>query len=201
MFGLDFCVATFSRDFLVLPWRLLWTTWDTTAACSIKKKVLEFILATISLKKRRKLYYIMRFYISSRTSLSFHNFLRNYCVCASLPETEIEKCNEIENRIYVFLLKHLMVIYKPWRRKLRLRLKFIYSEKTTNFCEIFTLLLSYVVPVKSKVKILAAFSEYMNFTSQSSNKSKEDNPKNEDRWSCFDFAAFAVNHDLPRSRK
>ena len=113
MFGLDFCVATFSRDFLVLPWRLLWTTWDTTAACSIKKKVLEFILATISLKKRRKLYYIMRFYISSRTSLSFHNFLRNYCVCASLPETEIEKCNEIENRIYVFLLKHLMVIYKP----------------------------------------------------------------------------------------
>ena len=153
MFDLDFWVATFSRDFLVLPWRLLWTTWDTTAACSIKKKVLEFILATISLKKRRKLYYIMRFYISSRTSLSFHNFLRNYCVCASLPETEIEKCNEIENRIYVFLLKHLMVIYKPWRRKLRLRLKFIYSEKTTNFCEIFTLLLSYVLPVKSKVEI------------------------------------------------
>ena len=32
-------------------------------------------------------------------------------------------------------------------------LKFIYSEKATKFCEIFTLLLSYVVPVKSKVKI------------------------------------------------
>ena len=30
-------------------------------------------------------------------------------------------------------------------------LKFIYSEKATKFCEIFTLLLSYVVPVKSKV--------------------------------------------------
>ena len=29
-----------------------------------------------------------------------------------------------------------------------LRLKFIYSEKVTKFCEIFTLLLSYVVPVK-----------------------------------------------------
>ena len=46
-------------------------------------------------------------------------------------------------------------------------LKFIYSEKATKFCEIFTLLLSYnVVPVKSKVKILqnfVAFSEYMNF--------------------------------------
>ena len=45
-------------------------------------------------------------------------------------------------------------------------LKFIYSEKATKFCEISTLLLSYLVPVKSKVKILqnfVAFSEYMNF--------------------------------------
>ena len=35
-----------------------------------------------------------------------------------------------------------------------------------KICEIFTLLLSYVVPVKSKVKIsqnFVAFSEYMNF--------------------------------------
>ena len=31
--------------------------------------------------------------------------------------------------------------------------KLIYSEKATKFCEIFTLLLSYAVPVKSKVKI------------------------------------------------
>ena len=45
-------------------------------------------------------------------------------------------------------------------------LKLIYSEKATKFCEIFTLLLSYVVPVKSKVEIsqnFVAFSEYMNF--------------------------------------
>ena len=44
--------------------------------------------------------------------------------------------------------------------------KFIYSEKATKFCEIFPLLLSYVVPVKSKGKIsqnFVAFSEYMNF--------------------------------------
>ena len=44
--------------------------------------------------------------------------------------------------------------------------KFICSEKATKFCEIFTLLLSYVVPVKSKVKNLlnfVAFSECMNF--------------------------------------
>ena len=40
------------------------------------------------------------------------------------------------------------------------------SEKATKVCEIFTLLLSYVVPVKSKVEIsqnFVAFSEYMNF--------------------------------------
>ena len=45
-------------------------------------------------------------------------------------------------------------------------LKFVYSEKAPKFCEIFTLPLSYVVPVKSKVNILqnfVAFSEYMNF--------------------------------------
>ena len=46
-------------------------------------------------------------------------------------------------------------------------LQFTYSEKATKFCEIFTLLLSYVVPVKRKVKISqnwVAFSEYMNFS-------------------------------------
>ena len=45
--------------------------------------------------------------------------------------------------------------------------KFIYSEKATKFCEISTVYLSYVVPVKSTaVEILlncVAFSEYMNF--------------------------------------
>ena len=45
-------------------------------------------------------------------------------------------------------------------------IKFIYSEKATKFWEITTLLMSYVVPVKSKLEILqnfVAFSEYMNF--------------------------------------
>jgi hypothetical protein len=44
--------------------------------------------------------------------------------------------------------------------------KFIYSEKATKFCEISTLLLSYVAPVKGKVEIsqnFVAFSEYVNF--------------------------------------
>ena len=44
---------------------------------------------------------------------------------------------------------------------------YVYSEKATKFCKIFTFLLSPVVLVKSKVKILqnfVAFSEYTNFT-------------------------------------
>ena len=44
--------------------------------------------------------------------------------------------------------------------------KFIYSEKATKFCEISTLILSYLVPVKSEVEIsqnFVAISEYMNF--------------------------------------
>ena len=46
-------------------------------------------------------------------------------------------------------------------------IKFIYSEKATKFCKTFTLLLTTVHTVKSKVKIsqnFVAFSEYMNFT-------------------------------------
>ena len=46
-------------------------------------------------------------------------------------------------------------------------LKFIYSEKATKFWEIFTLILTTVHTVKSKMKIsqnFVAFSEYMNFT-------------------------------------
>ena len=45
-------------------------------------------------------------------------------------------------------------------------LLFIYSEKATQFCEISTIDLSYVVTVKSTVEILqnfVVFSEYMNF--------------------------------------
>ena len=47
------------------------------------------------------------------------------------------------------------------------RVKFIYSETATKFCEIFPLFLNTVHTVKSKGKILqnfVAFSEYMNFT-------------------------------------
>ena len=47
------------------------------------------------------------------------------------------------------------------------KVKFIYSEKATKFCEISTLLLSYEVSVKRKVEIsqnCVAFSKYMNFS-------------------------------------
>ena len=49
---------------------------------------------------------------------------------------------------------------------LSMQVKYIYSEKGTKFCELFTLLLPCLVPVKSKVEIsqnFVAFSEYMNF--------------------------------------
>ena len=55
-------------------------------------------------------------------------------------------------------------------------LKFIYSEKATQFCKISTLLLSVYIVDKSKVEIsqnFVAFSEYMNFKE----KSREDKVK------------------------
>ena len=58
-------------------------------------------------------------------------------------------------------IRHLFLNFLP-----KMMLKFVYSGKATKFCEISTLLLSYVVPVTSKVKIsqnFVAFSEYMNF--------------------------------------
>ena len=57
----------------------------------------------------------------------------------------------------------------------RMYLKFIYSEKATKVCEMFILLLSYVVLVESKVKIsqnFVDFSEYMNFKMTDLIKSK-----------------------------
>ena len=55
-------------------------------------------------------------------------------------------------------------------------LKFIYSEKATKFCEIFTLLLTTVHTVKSKVKILqnfVVFSKYMNFNTKNYKKTPQ----------------------------
>ena len=49
------------------------------------------------------------------------------------------------------------------------KVKFIYSEKATNFCEISNVDLSYIVTVKFTMEIpqnFVAFSEYMNFKRQ-----------------------------------
>ena len=67
---------------------------------------------------------------------------------------KMELNSEFENNSLYFLFNSCYV-------------KFIYSEKPTRFCEISTVNLSYVVPVKSTVEIsqnFVAFSEYMNFT-------------------------------------
>ena len=52
-----------------------------------------------------------------------------------------------------------------WKNNLQCFIKFIHSEKATNFCEISDL--SYVVMVKSTLEIsqnFVSFSEYMNFS-------------------------------------
>ena len=70
---------------------------------------------------------------------------------------------------YIGLLTDKAV--QPKSTKIYRVVNFIYSEKATKFCEMFTLLLSYVVPVKSKAKIsqnFLAFSEYMNFNRKNS---------------------------------
>ena len=58
-------------------------------------------------------------------------------------------------------------------------IKFVYSEKATQFCEISTLLLSTVHTDKSKVEILQnfmAFSEYMNFIKKKKQHHDKKNP-------------------------
>ena len=57
------------------------------------------------------------------------------------------------NRLSNLANRTKIIIGRPTSRG-AFHVKFIYSEKTTKFCENFTLLLSYVVPVKRKVKIL-----------------------------------------------
>ena len=59
---------------------------------------------------------------------------------------------------------YLILILVPWCQD---KVKFIYSEKASKCCEIFTLHLPKVHTVKSKVKIsqtFVAFSEFMNFS-------------------------------------
>ena len=76
------------------------------------------------------------------------------------------------------------------------RLKFIYSEKATKFCEISTLLLTVCTVVNSKVEIsqnFVAFSEYMNFNKLSGSYKAKSLAKNQLKgnhctlWICWQF--------------
>ena len=73
-----------------------------------------------------------------------------------------QRIRVLQTKAKLSLTEYKRRLQHAWCRPL----KFIYSEKATKFCEIFTLLLATVNTVKSKVKILqnfVAFSEYMNF--------------------------------------
>ena len=48
-----------------------------------------------------------------------------------------------------------------------IHLKFIYSEKATNFCNISSVDLSCVLTIKSTMEHFVAFSQYMNFMIES----------------------------------
>ena len=67
----------------------------------------------------------------------------------------------------VFLIWESLIDSKdlyPTKSRIRIlecHLKFIFSEKATKFCEVSTLLLSYVVPVKSKVEISQNFVAFL----------------------------------------
>ena len=76
-----------------------------------------------------------------------------------------------EQRLNNWVNFQLSIMKKLWdiAQENLVYIKFLYSEKSTKFWEISTLLLSYVVPVKSKVETsinFLALSEYMNFNFQ-----------------------------------
>ena len=80
---------------------------------------------------------------------------------------------------------------------LKILIKLIYSEKATKFCEIPTVDLSYVVPVKSTVEILqnfVAFSEYMNFDFWNLNLLLQEGKKPYDFLIKFDMTYRSVLH-------
>ena len=94
--------------------------------------------------------------------------------------------------------KEVQAAMELYHRPGNFTLKFIYSEKATKFCEIFTLLLllSYVVPVKRKMKIsqnFMAFSEHMNFNIQSKWQIQVLEPNN---IYCFADAQLIFTGDL-----
>ena len=79
------------------------------------------------------------------------------CIAIFISSTQNwEKSFILTNKIYVMIRwkKNWIIIQIFNIRQSNFIIKFIYSEKATKFCEIFTLLLTVSTVVKSKVKIL-----------------------------------------------
>ena len=77
-------------------------------------------------------------------------------------------------------------------------IKFIYSEKATNFCEISTIDLSYVVTVQSKVGIsqnFVAFLEYMNFKQNRTKWGKYFTCQRRLAWGCITVIPRIICHN------
>ena len=105
---------------------------------------------------------------------SYANICASLIVCGNLKSSKIKISqqqfeyslhlnNETRGHCAVFAQNDFWGQYLPNTFS---NLKFIYSEKPTQFCEISIVDLSYVVTVKSTVEIsqnFVAFSEYMNF--------------------------------------
>ena len=84
----------------------------------------------------------------------------------TIPASRMMKAPNERARLYLLLAWFHAIVQERLRYCPLGKLKFIYSEKVTKFCEIFPLLLTTVHTVKSKGKFsqnFVAFSEYMNF--------------------------------------
>ena len=107
-------------------------------------------------------------------------FSSNFSICISMDSIEASYCDlqrfvsSIGNMDLILSHLQLTVDFKAIIDLfLTFMLKFIYSDKATKFCEISTVDLSYVVPVKSTVEIsqnFVTFSEYMKFNQMFSAK-------------------------------
>ena len=102
--------------------------------------------------------------------VKFHNFFDPIINCIEWENLTWLKTNFSElKRPKILNFKSISRNFANKFQTCTLPLKFIYSEKATTFCEISTIDLSYIVPVKSMVEIsqnIEAVSEHINFTIQ-----------------------------------
>ena len=111
-----------------------------------------------------------------KTIMNWSPFWGSICSIKTHVQSSRSKCigpkishlstNHRKGQLYTQVLRLNLWNYRSLEFHTTL-VKFIYPEKATKFCKISTLLLTYVVPVKSKVDIsqdFVAFSEHMNLT-------------------------------------